>query len=163
MGSGTVYVVYNNWIQNPDAKKGCKTYKIGITTKSVSTRYYGLDLKMPSEFACKFAYKFDNEQYIAVEKKLQKILKQLNVGGEWYDLHDDTLDIVHDVCTQNGGILNTDNVNKEIKRKNDMAGLSRAKKAAMTRKDNKQKKREERSQSAKKAWDTRRKNAQKNN
>jgi len=114
MGSGTVYVVHNNWIQNPDAKKGCKTYKIGITTKSVSTRYYGLDLKMPSEFACDFAYKFDDEQYIAVEKKLHKILNQLNVGGEWYDLNDDTLEGVHDVCTQNGGILITDDIENEI-------------------------------------------------
>jgi len=114
MGSGIVYVVHNNWIQNPDAKMGCKTYKIGITTKSVSTRYYGLDLKMPSEFVCDFAYKFDNEQYKAVEKKLQKILNQLNVGGEWYDLNDDTLDGVHDVCKQNGGELITDDIEKEI-------------------------------------------------
>jgi hypothetical protein len=114
MGSGIVYVVHNNWIQNPDAKKGCKTYKIGITTKSVSARYYGLDLKMPSEFVCDFAYKFDNEQYIAVEKKLHKILNQLNVGGEWYDLNDDTLDGVHDVCKQNGGELITDAIEKEI-------------------------------------------------
>jgi len=114
MGSGTVYVVHNNWIQNPDAEKGCKTYKIGITTKSVGTRYYGLDLKMPSEFACDFAYKFDNEQYKEVEQKLHKFLNQLNVGGEWYDLNDDTLEVVHDVCKQNGGELITDDFEKEI-------------------------------------------------
>jgi hypothetical protein len=114
MGSGIVYVVHNNWIQNPDAKRGCKTYKIGITTESVSKRYYGLGLKMPSEFVCDFAYKFDDEQYIAVEKKLHKILNQLNVGGEWYDLNDDTLEGVHDVCTQNGGKLITDAIEKEI-------------------------------------------------
>jgi hypothetical protein len=114
MGRGLVYVVHNDWIQNPDIKKGYRTYKIGITTVSVSNRYYGLGLKMPSEFVCDFSYKFDSEQYKEVEKRLKKILNQSNVGGEWYDLNNDTLNVVHSICKDNGGKLITNAVDGEI-------------------------------------------------
>jgi len=114
MGTGIVYVVHNDWIQNPEAVEGFMTYKIGITADSVSNRYYGLGLKMPSEFECDFAYEFDSERHKEVETALHKLLNQSNVGGEWFDLSDDTLDGVRSICELAGGILITDTVEKEI-------------------------------------------------
>ncbi|GBU22984.1 hypothetical protein R80B4_02897 [Fibrobacteres bacterium R8-0-B4] len=114
MGSGKVYVVHNDWIQNPDAEDGYMTYKIGMTTDSVSNRYYGLGLKMPSEFECDFAYEFDSEKYKDVEKALHKILNESNVGGEWFDLSDNTLDGVQSICKLAGGKLITDAVESKI-------------------------------------------------
>jgi len=136
MGNGKVYVVHNNWIQNPDAKNGCKTYKIGITTESVSKRYYGLGLKMPSEFVCDFAYEFNNQQYIVVEKTLHNILNRLNVGGEWYDLNNDTLVGIHDVCTQNGGKLITNAIGKVIAGYNTNKPITRNKRIGKKSKHN---------------------------
>jgi len=114
MESGLVYVVHNDWIQNPNAKEGCKTYKIGITAGSVEDRYYGLGLKMPSEFKCDFAYRFNSEQYKKVETTLHNLLNQTNVGGEWFDLNRIALNGVHEVCKQNGGELITDAIEDEI-------------------------------------------------
>jgi hypothetical protein len=114
MGSGIVYVVHNNWIQNPDAKEGDKTYKIGITAGSVEDRYYGLDLKMPSKFICDFAYKFDSEQYRKVETTLHNLLNKQNVGGEWFDLNETALKGIRSTCEGHGGILDTDNINEKI-------------------------------------------------
>ena len=58
MTPGLLYVVYNDWICNPITNE--MPYKIGITTKTVEDRYYGLGLKMPGEFKIKFAYKFSD-------------------------------------------------------------------------------------------------------
>ena len=176
MGSGIVYVVYNDGIQSPKAKDGCKTYKIGKTEKTVSERYYRLDLKMPGEFVCKFAYKFDNGQHGKVETMLKERLKQTRAKGEWFDLNDNELDEVHSICKEYGGVLDTETIQKQITENDSIpprytdvewAKKSEEQKAAIkahyTRKDNKQKKREKRSQAAKKAWDTRRKDEKKNN
>ncbi len=121
MGSGKVYVVHNDWIQNPNAKSGYKTYKIGITTESVKKRFSGLaskmpnlGLKMPSEFVCDFAYEFGNEQYKEVEQTLHQILNPSWQGGEWFDLNNEALKGVHKVCQQNGGRLITDEVTQTI-------------------------------------------------
>jgi len=126
MGSGIVYVVHNNWIKNPDVKKGCKTYKIGKTKNSVRKRYSQMDgkmpnssyelvgLAMPSEFVCDFAYEFDSEQYHEVEKGLQNILDQSRVGGEWFDLNDKALEGIKWVCEKNGGKLITNTVQEKI-------------------------------------------------
>ncbi len=120
MGSGKVYVVHNDCIQNLNAEKGYKTYKIGITTKSVSERYYDLGLVMPGKFVCNFAYEFDSEQYKEIEKALHKTLKKSKVdgeskkGGEWYDLSDDELDGIRSICEMIGGKLITDAVEKVI-------------------------------------------------
>jgi len=114
MENGKVYVVHNDWIQNPEAEEGTMTYKIGITASSVDYRLYGLGLKMPSEFECDFAYEFDSEKYKKVEQTLHKILSMSNVGGEWFDLDADSKEGVREVCEMAGGKLVTDEVEKKI-------------------------------------------------
>jgi len=113
-GSGLVYVVHNNGILIPKAKY--RTYKIGSTASSVSDRYYGLGLKMPGEFVCDFAYKFDSE-YKKVEDMLHTILNQSNPkeSGEWFDLNKETLTGIKLVCERCGGKLDTDTVKKILK------------------------------------------------
>jgi len=56
---GKLYVIHNEWIKKP--KTGEMPYKIGITKNTVKERYYGLDLKMPGDFECDFAYEFDRK------------------------------------------------------------------------------------------------------
>ena len=58
MDSGLLYIVYNEWIRDPETNE--MPYKIGITKNSVEDRYYGLGLKMPGEFNTLFAYKFSD-------------------------------------------------------------------------------------------------------
>jgi hypothetical protein len=112
--TGKVYVVHNEWIQNPEAEEGATTYKIGMTTTTVDKRYYGLGLKMPGEFECDFAYEFNGEKYREVEKTLKKILSKSRVGGEWFDLDADSYDGVQSVCEIAGGKLVTEAVEEEI-------------------------------------------------
>jgi len=176
MASGWVYVVHNDGIQSPKAKDGCKTYKIGITKKTVSKRYYGLGLKMPGEFFCKFAYRFDNGRYGEVEGMLKNLLNQLNDGGEWFNLNTNALKGVQSVCEACDGVLDTDTIQKQITEKDSIPpkytpaqwanmtqGQKAAAKAHATQEIIKQQKHEKRSQAGMKAAATRKKNAQKNN
>jgi hypothetical protein len=114
MKNGKVYVVHNEWIQDPET--GEMPYKIGITKNTVDDRYYGLGLKMPGEFICNFAYEF-GENYTLVEKALHKLLNTLNVNGEWFNINDDVLDGIRDICVLAGGKLITEIVENEIEKK----------------------------------------------
>lgn len=111
MDKGKVYVVHNDWIQDPET--GDVPYKIGITQRTVKDRYYGLGLKMPGEFICDFAYEFDKD-YEFVEKTLHKRFIQLNVNGEWFNINEDNLEEIKDTCEAAGGILITEIVENEI-------------------------------------------------
>ena len=111
MEIGKVYVVHNEWIQNPVT--GDMPYKIGITKTTVDGRYYGLGLKMPGEFICDFAYEF-TENYTTVEKALHDILNKVNVNGEWFNLNEDALGGIQKICEMMGGKLVTDKVEQEI-------------------------------------------------
>ncbi|MCL2806500.1 MAG: GIY-YIG nuclease family protein [Treponema sp.] len=82
---GLLYVVYNEWIKNPET--GRMPYKIGITTKNVDERYYGLGLKMPGEFETLFAYKFDN--CAKAEHLIQGVYESYCVNGEWFEITDE--------------------------------------------------------------------------
>ena len=55
---GLLYVVYNEWINDPKTSE--KAYKIGITKTSVTERYYGLGLVIPGEFETHLAYKIED-------------------------------------------------------------------------------------------------------
>lgn len=111
MEIGKVYVVHNEWIQDPES--GEMPYKIGITKNSVGDRYYGLGLKMPGEFICDFAYEFD-DNYAKVEKTLHNMLNQLNINGEWFNINEEALDGIKTVCELAGGKLITEIVEEEI-------------------------------------------------
>jgi len=120
MDSGLVYVVHNDWIQNPKAKEeGCKTYKIGITAKTVEDRYYGLGLKMPCEFEVDFAYEFGDGKFKKIEQLLQGLLNQSRKGGEWFDLNPTTLDGIKSTCEEFGGKLVSKYVKDEIREEED--------------------------------------------
>jgi hypothetical protein len=113
--SGLVYVVHNDWIQNPNkAEKDYKTYKIGITAGTVKDRYYGLGLKMPCEFECDFAYEFGGEKFRKIEKLLHGLLNQSRRGGEWFDLNETTKDAIKSACEEFGGKLVTEEVEDSI-------------------------------------------------
>ena len=109
--TGKVYVVHNEWIQNPITGK--MPYKIGITMSSIKRRYYGLGLKMPGEFVCDFAYEF-GEEYSKVEKTLHDMLNQLNVNGEWFNVNESALDGIRNICELAGGKLITEKIIEEI-------------------------------------------------
>jgi len=111
---GLVYVVHNDWIQNPKAEDGCKTYKIGITAGTVEDRYYGLGLKMPSKFVCDFAYEFDDGRYRKVESGLHDIFDAQCKGGEWFELKQSALNKIRSLCEEIGGKLVTSAVQEEI-------------------------------------------------
>jgi len=105
MEVGKVYVVHNDWIRDPDTTNGTgMPYKIGITTKTVDERYYGLGLKMPGTFVCDFAYEF-SENYDKVEKALHDILNESNKNGEWFNLNAKALDGIRSICRLLGGKL----------------------------------------------------------
>ena len=110
MDSGLLYVVYNEWIRDPNTN--IMPYKIGITKNTVEERYYGLGLKMPGEFETLFAYKFSD--YRNVEKIVQGMLNQLCVNGEWYNVNKMTLDSIQESCKQMGGELVTEKIETEI-------------------------------------------------
>ena len=111
MGRGKVYVVHNEWIKDPETNE--MPYKIGITKNLVEDRYYGLGLKMPGEFVCDFAYEF-GETYSNVEKTLHNMLNQLNVNGEWFNVNEEALDGIRNICDLAGGKLITEKVEDEI-------------------------------------------------
>ena len=113
MGTGKVYVVYNEWIQDPETGK--MPYKIGITKNPIKKRFYGLGLKMPGEFVCDFAYEFD-QSYEKVEKTLHNMLNQLNVNGEWFNVNEEALEGIKNICEMAGGKLITELVENEIER-----------------------------------------------
>lgn len=117
MESGKVYVVHNDWLQNPETEE--MPYKIGITKNSVNDRYYGLGLKMPGEFVCDFAYEF-GDSYAKVEKTLHSMLNQLNINGEWFNINGEALDGIKTVCELAGGKLITDIVEEEIEKETDV-------------------------------------------
>jgi uncharacterized protein YlzI (FlbEa/FlbD family) len=116
MESGKVYVVHNDWIQDPETDE--MPYKIGITKNSVNDRYYGLGLKMPGEFICDFAYEF-GDNYAKVEKTLHSMLNQLNINGEWFNINEEALDGIKTVCDLAGGKLITKIVEEEIEEATD--------------------------------------------
>jgi hypothetical protein len=111
MGSGILYIVFNNWIRDPQT--GNKPYKIGITSTTVSDRYYGLGLKMPGKFETLFAYKLKN--FKEAEKAILEILRPLHhVNGEWFDISQNEIDLVENICKAMGGKIVTDEVKQEV-------------------------------------------------
>jgi hypothetical protein len=111
MGSGILYIVFNDWIRDPQT--GNKPYKIGITTKTVYDRYYGLGLKMPGKFETLFAYKLKN--FKEAEKAILEILRPLHhVNGEWFDIAQNEIDLVETICKTMGGKIVTDEVKLEV-------------------------------------------------
>ena len=116
METGKVYVVHNEWIQDPET--GDMPYKIGITKNTVDSRYYGLGLKMPGEFVCDFAYEFA-ETYAKVEKTLHNMLNQLNLNGEWFNINEEALDGIKQICELAGGVLITEKIEEEIEEDTD--------------------------------------------
>jgi hypothetical protein len=111
MEFGILYVAYNESIINPGITE--VPYKIGITKKSFDKRYS--DLKMPGEFEPLFKYRIND--YKRVEKKLhEKFEKSRLNGSEWFKLSQDDIYSIQDYCVNNGGVLVTYEVNKEIKR-----------------------------------------------
>jgi hypothetical protein len=110
MSKGILYIVYNDWIRDPQTGK--KPYKIGKTSTSVSDRYYGLGLKMPGKFETLFAYKLDT--YEEAEKAIHTILHQNCVNGEWFDITQDEITLVEDICKTMRGTLVTDEVKQEV-------------------------------------------------
>jgi len=111
MESGILYVVYNNWIRDPETDE--MPYKIGITKTSVDDRYYGLGLKMPGNFETLFAYKI--KDYAKAEQLIHGIFKKFCVNGEWFKLNQKELDLIKANCEIMDGILVTDEINNEIK------------------------------------------------
>ncbi|MDR1286185.1 MAG: GIY-YIG nuclease family protein [Treponema sp.] len=110
MDSGLLYVVYNEWIRDPETNE--MPYKIGITKNSVEDRYYGLGLKMPGEFNTLFAYKFSDCK--SIEQIVHGMLNQLCVNGEWFNVNEAALDSIQESCKLMGGELVTENFENEI-------------------------------------------------
>jgi len=110
--TGLLYVVYNEWICNPDS--GEMPYKIGITTGTVENRYYGLGLKMPGEFICNFAYEFSENSLKEIEDFLQKLFKNERINGEWFSINNEQLFAIKAVCEKKGGKLVTERTECEI-------------------------------------------------
>jgi len=111
MGSGILYIVFNDWIREPQT--GNKPYKIGITSTSVSDRYYGLGLKMPGKFETLFAYKLTN--FKEAEKAILEILRPLHhVNGEWFSISQNEIDLVENICKAMGGKIVTEEVKQEV-------------------------------------------------
>jgi hypothetical protein len=111
---GKIYVVHNDWLQNPET--GIMPYKIGIIKGTVDKRYYGLGLKMPGEFVCDFAYEFFNDidRMEAIEDLLHNRLSQLSVNDEWFNLNEEALDEIKAICERCYGMPITKEVEKEI-------------------------------------------------
>ena len=110
MESGILYVVYNEWIVDPETN--VMPYKIGITRNSVVDRYYGLGLKMPGKFETLFAYKI--KDCIRAEQAIHTILNKYCVNGEWFNLTQKELDFIQNICEKMDGIIVTEEVENEI-------------------------------------------------
>jgi len=94
---GTIYVVHNEWIKDPET--GDMPYKIGITKNKVESRFHGLGLKMPGEFECDFAYEFDDEKLHAkLEKRIHGLLDLQRLNGEWFICNDTVLNTIEEFC-----------------------------------------------------------------
>jgi len=111
MDSGTLYVIFNKWISDPDTNE--MPYKIGITKNTVEDRYYGLGLKMPGVFETLFAYKI--KDYLKAEQYLHGILNKYCVNGEWFKLTQKELDLIKANCEAMDGTIVTDEIESEIK------------------------------------------------
>jgi len=112
MDSGLLYVVYNEWICDPNS--GEMPYKIGITTGTVESRYYGLGLKMPGEFICYFAYEFSQNSLKEVEVFIQNLFQKERINGEWFLISNEQLFAIEAVCEKKGGKLVTEKIENEI-------------------------------------------------
>jgi hypothetical protein len=110
MESGKLYVVFNEWICDPETKE--KPYKIGITRNTVEDRYYGLGLKMPGKFETLFAYEI--RDCTKAERAIQDIFNKYCVNGEWFRLKQKDLDMIEEICVKMGGELITSEVEDEI-------------------------------------------------
>ena len=110
MSSGILYVIFNDWIRDPESNN--TPYKIGITKNTVGERYYGLGLKMPGTFKALFAYKLD--KYENAEKLIHGILYKHRVNGEWFNIGKKELDLIKLNCEAMGGTDVTDDVKDEI-------------------------------------------------
>jgi hypothetical protein len=110
MDNGILYVVFNNWIKNPQTQE--TPYKIGITRRSVDDRYYGLGLKMPGKFETKFAYKLDD--CAEAEHLIHGILNKFRENGEWFNVTQKELDLIKANCEAMGGQDVTNDVIDEI-------------------------------------------------
>ena len=110
MESGLLYVVFNNWIRDPETNE--KIYKIGITKSSVDERYYGLGLKMPGEFETLFAYRI--KDYAKAEQSIHSIFNKNCVNGEWFKLKKDDIDFIEEICKKMEGKLVTEEIKNEI-------------------------------------------------
>lgn len=111
METGLLYVVFNKTIRDPETND--LLYKIGITKNSVDIRYHSLGLKMPGQFETLFAYRLEN--YTKAEQAIQQILHKYRENGEWFKLSQKELDHIRMTCELMGGILVTDEIEKEIK------------------------------------------------
>lgn len=112
METGLLYVVYNDWICDPDSGK--MPYKIGITSDTVEKRYYGLGLKMPGDFVCYFAYEFPLNSLKEVEDFLQKLFHKERLNGEWFLIDEAQLFAIEAVCEKKHGKLVTKEIEHEI-------------------------------------------------
>jgi uncharacterized protein YlzI (FlbEa/FlbD family) len=121
MDTGLLYVVYNEWICDPNTGK--MPYKIGITMGTVENRYYGLGLKMPGDFVCKFAYDFSQNSLKEVEDYLQNLFEKERINGEWFLINDIQLFAIKAVCEKKGGKLVTEKIEHEIESQTKMNRL----------------------------------------
>jgi hypothetical protein len=121
MDTGLLYVVYNEWIRDP--KTGIMPYKIGITNKSVEDRYYGLGLKMPGDFICRFAYEFPINSLKEIENTLQDLFQKDRVNGEWFIIDEIQLFAITAVCEKKGGRIVTEKVENEIESQTKMKSM----------------------------------------
>ena len=110
METGILYVVYNNWIRDPETNE--IPFKIGITRGTVYDRYYGLGLKMPGKFETLFAYQL--EDCVKAEHYIHGILNKYRKNGEWFNINQKELDLIKANCEAMDGIIVTDEVIKEI-------------------------------------------------
>ena len=112
MAIGILYVVYNQWIRNPDTNE--IPYKIGITKKTIDERYYGLGLKMPGKFEVLFAYEIEN--YDKVEKIIHDMLYLYCENGEWFNIKEREIDHIKATCELMNGVDITDKIVNEVEK-----------------------------------------------
>jgi len=110
MESGILYVIFNEWIRDPETDE--MPYKIGITKDSIENRYYGLGIKMPGEFETLFAYKISD--YTKAEQTIHYFYDEFRINGEWFNLSENELNIIKEKCEEMDGILMTDEISNEI-------------------------------------------------
>ena len=116
MDSGLLYVIFNKWITDPETNE--MPYKIGITRNTVADRYYGLGLKMPGKFETLFAYKI--KDCAKAEQSIHAIFDNYCVNGEWFNLNNENIEFIKQICEKMGGKLVTDEINKEIKNETEL-------------------------------------------